>query len=96
MSQVPKKYNTEGPRYSDHYPAIGEGSYYVKYNYGTVSVDEDGSAYFTAPAGVELYFQALDADGKEIRPHGNHHATHRRRNPGLHRVPRIAERGPAA
>jgi len=70
LSQIPKKYNTEGPRYSDHYPAIGEGSYYVKHNYGTVPVDDDGSAYFTAPAGVELYFQALDADGKEIRRMG--------------------------
>ena len=70
MSQVPKKYNTEGPRYSDHYPAIGEGSYYVKYNHGTVPVHEDGSAYFVAPAGMELYFQALDADGKEIRRMG--------------------------
>ena len=24
---------------------------------------EDGSAHFRAPAGVELYFQALDAEG---------------------------------
>jgi len=70
MSQVPKKYNTEGPRYADHYPAIGLGSYYVKNNYGTVPVHEDGSAYFIAPAGEELYFQALDADGKEIRRMG--------------------------
>ena len=70
MSQSPKKYNTEGPRYSDHYPAIGEGSYYVKINYGTVPVHPDGSAYFTAPAGVELYFQALDEHGKEIRRMG--------------------------
>jgi len=70
MAQIKKKYNTEGPRYSDHYPAIGEGTYYVKYNYGTVPVYEDGSAYFIAPAGVELYFQALDANGKEIRRMG--------------------------
>lgn len=70
MSQLPKKYNTEGPRYSDHYPAIGEGTYYVKYNYGTVPVADDGSVYFTAPAGVELYFQALDKDGKEVRRMG--------------------------
>ncbi|MDZ7619925.1 MAG: hypothetical protein U1E05_23235, partial [Patescibacteria group bacterium] len=56
MSQLPKRYNTEGPRYSDHYPAIGEGTYYVKVNYGTVPVDDEGSAYFAAPAGVELYF----------------------------------------
>ena len=46
MSQPPKKYNTEGPRYSDHYPAIGEGTYYVKHNYGTVPVEADGSAHF--------------------------------------------------
>lgn len=70
MSQAPKRYNTEGPRYSDHYPAIGEGTYYVKVNYGTVPVAEDGSAYFVAPAGVEFYFQALDAGGKEIRRMG--------------------------
>jgi len=70
MSQVPKKYNTEGPRYHDHYPVMGHGSYYVKYTYGTVPVQADGSAYFTAPAGVELYFIALDAAGKEIRRMG--------------------------
>jgi hypothetical protein len=71
MSQVPKKYNTEGRRYRDHYPAIGHGSYYVKYTYGTVPVAPDGSAYFTAPAGVELYFVALGASGKEIRRMGS-------------------------
>ncbi len=70
MSQVPKQYNTEGPRYSDHYPAIGEGTYYVKYDHGTVPVSEEGSAYFSAPAGVEIYFQALDAAGREIRRMG--------------------------
>ena len=71
MSQVPKTYNTEGRRYRDHYPAIGHGSYYVKYTYGTVPVAADGSAYFTAPAGVELYFVALDSRGKEIRRMGS-------------------------
>ncbi len=29
-------------------------------------VNEQGRAYFKAPAGVELYFQALDNDGKEL------------------------------
>ena len=66
MSQVPKKYNTEGPRYHDHYPIVGQGSYYVKVNHGTVPVGEDGSAYFRAPSNTELYFQALDENGKEI------------------------------
>jgi hypothetical protein len=70
MSQVPKKYNTEGPRYHDHYPVVGYGSYYVKYYYGTVPVYEDGTAYFKAPAGVELYFIAIDSDGKEVRRMG--------------------------
>jgi len=66
MSQSPKKYNTEGPRYHDHYPIIGQGSYYVKVNHGTVPVDANGSAYFRAPSNTELYFQALDEHGKEI------------------------------
>ncbi len=71
MSQSPKKYNTEGPRYSDHYPLVGQGSYYVKENHGTVPVDENGSAYFSAPSNTELYFIALDASGKEIQRMGS-------------------------
>ncbi|MCY2928493.1 MAG: hypothetical protein NTV86_03190 [Planctomycetota bacterium] len=70
LSQSPKKWNTEGPRYNDHYPVIGYGSYYVKVLLGTVPVHEDGTAYFKAPAGIELYFEAVDADGKEIRRMG--------------------------
>jgi len=34
---------------------------------GTIPVEEDGSAYFRAPAGVCLFFQALDAEGMAIR-----------------------------
>ncbi len=34
---------------------------------GTVPVEEDGSAYFRAPAGVIVFFQALDADGKAVQ-----------------------------
>jgi len=70
MSQVAKKYNTEGPRYHDHYPVVGYGTYYVKHYYGTVPVDAGGTAYFKAPAGVELYFIAIDEGGKEIRRMG--------------------------
>jgi hypothetical protein len=66
MAQSPKKYNTEGPRYHDHYPIVGQGTYYVKINHGTVPVEENGAAYFKAPSNVELYFQALDENGKEI------------------------------
>jgi len=34
---------------------------------GTVPVEADGSAYFTAPAGVALSFQALDATGQAVQ-----------------------------
>lgn len=33
---------------------------------GTVPVEEDGSAYFTAPARKELFFQALDEEGLAV------------------------------
>ncbi|HEO69862.1 MAG TPA: hypothetical protein ENN80_01265 [Candidatus Hydrogenedentes bacterium] len=34
---------------------------------GTVRVEEDGSAFFRAPAGVAVFFQALDADGMALQ-----------------------------
>ncbi len=34
---------------------------------GVVPVEEDGSAFFEAPVGKEIYFQALDADGLAIQ-----------------------------
>jgi hypothetical protein len=34
---------------------------------GTAPVEEDGSAYFTMPAGAAVYFQALDENGMAIR-----------------------------
>ena len=71
LQQIPKKYNTEGPRYHDHYPVVGFGSYYVKRDLGTVPVDKNGSAYFKAPSNVELYFEALDKDGKEVSRMGS-------------------------
>lgn len=33
---------------------------------GTVPVEDDGSAYFRAPAGKPLYFQAVDAQGRAV------------------------------
>ena len=69
--QVPKKYNTEGPRIHDHYPLIGWGSYYVKELYGTVPVGEDGSLVFRAPANEELFFSAVDEKGREIQRMGS-------------------------
>ena len=66
LSQVPKPCNMRGQRAYDHDPLIGRGTYYVKYNHGTVPVESDGSACFNAPTGVELYFEALDSNGKEL------------------------------
>lgn len=71
IRQLPKKYNTEGPRFHDHYPIVGFGSYYVKENLGEAPVDDVGSAYFRAPSNCELYFIALDKDGKEIQRMGS-------------------------
>jgi hypothetical protein len=34
---------------------------------GTVPVEEDGSAYFRAPAGVIVFFQTLDEEGRALR-----------------------------
>lgn len=34
---------------------------------GTIPVESDGSAHFKAPAGVELFFQALDAEGCAVQ-----------------------------
>jgi hypothetical protein len=66
LSQQPKPCNMRGRRAYDHDPLIGRGTYYVKINHGRVPVEADGSACFEAPAGVELYFQALDANGVEV------------------------------
>ncbi|MBN1125469.1 MAG: hypothetical protein JXA82_10710 [Sedimentisphaerales bacterium] len=66
MKVIPKSCNMRGSRAYDMDPLMSRGTYYAKYCYGTVPVDENGCAYFKAPADVELYFQAIDADGKEL------------------------------
>jgi hypothetical protein len=38
-----------------------------KFVLGTVPVEEDGSAYFHAPAGVAVFFQALDRNGMALQ-----------------------------
>jgi hypothetical protein len=47
--------------------ASWQGSYDIKYFLGTVPVEKDGSAYFEAPPGKALYFQALDAEGRMLQ-----------------------------
>lgn len=44
-----------------------QGSYDVKKFYGVIPVEEDGSAFFEAPVGKALYFQALDRDGRMVQ-----------------------------
>jgi hypothetical protein len=71
MRQLPKTQNTEGPRYHDHYPIVGYGTYYTKEILGEVPVYENGSVYFRAPSNCELYFIALDKEGKEVQRMGS-------------------------
>ena len=44
-----------------------QGAYVVKNILGVVPVEEDGSAYFEVPPGRAVYFEALDAEGREIQ-----------------------------
>jgi cytochrome c553 len=39
----------------------------ARYLLGTVPVEADGSAFFTVPAGVPLYFQAVGEDGMAVQ-----------------------------
>jgi hypothetical protein len=45
----------------------GWTSYVAKTSWGLAPVEEDGSAHFTAPAGKQLYLQALDKDFNELQ-----------------------------
>ncbi|MFC1762139.1 hypothetical protein ACFL6U_08665 [Planctomycetota bacterium] len=71
MEVIPKSQNGEGNYIYNQYPLSSRGTYYIKRNHGTVPVGEDGSAYFRAPSNCELYFIALDKDGKEIQRMGS-------------------------
>ena len=51
----------------DQSPVMSYATYYAKRCWGTVPVEADGSACFKAPALREIYFQALDADGRELQ-----------------------------
>ncbi|MFH1919611.1 MAG: hypothetical protein ABIP48_07005, partial [Planctomycetota bacterium] len=51
-----------------NYPSIGvTRDDPGKFAIGTVPVEEDGSAYFHAPAGVAFFLQALDAEGMAVQ-----------------------------
>jgi len=51
----------------DESPVMSYGTYYAKRCWSTVPVMEDGSAHFMAPALREIYFQVLDAEGRELQ-----------------------------
>ncbi len=51
----------------DQSPSMGVGTYYAKRCWGEVPVEPDGSANFYVPALREIYFQALDENGREVQ-----------------------------
>ena len=53
--------NHDSPNVSASYGGLGREIL------GTVPVEDDGSAYFEAPSGVPLYFQALDGNRRAVQ-----------------------------
>ncbi|MCX6880765.1 MAG: DUF1080 domain-containing protein [Verrucomicrobia bacterium] len=56
-----------GPRAYDQSPLMSYATYYAKRCWGEVPVEADGSAHFRVPALREIYFQACDAEGRELQ-----------------------------
>ena len=65
MEQVRKSEDLASRAY-DQSPVMGYGTYYAKRCWGTVELEADGSAHFRALALREVYFQLLDAEGREV------------------------------
>ena len=56
------------PTHAAHIPAVGHDfAGNARMYLGSVPVEEDGSAYFTAPARKPLYFQAVDETGRAVQ-----------------------------
>lgn len=66
MEQVRKTEDLVSRAY-DQSPVMSYGTYYAKRDWGTVPIEEDGSAQFRVPALREIYFQVLDAEGRELQ-----------------------------
>ena len=66
MEQIRKTEDLDNRAY-DQSPVMSYGTYYAKRCWGEVPVEEDGSAHFYVPALREIYFQAIDAEGKELQ-----------------------------
>jgi len=48
-------------------PSAGDSVMPARYVLGTARVEADGSAYFRVPANIEVFFQALDANGLAVQ-----------------------------
>lgn len=70
VREMPKtvRINPEKRAFGFQFPVISAGATYAgKDILGEVDVEPDGSAYFEVPAGVPIYFMALDADGRAVQ-----------------------------
>lgn len=58
----------KAPDYRSNSPRIGfAGSANARAILGSVPVEKDGSAHFTVPANLPVYFQAIDEDGRAVQ-----------------------------
>jgi len=71
IEQVQKSRRMSGGEAWGHTPIIGRGTVHVRRVIGTVPVEEDGSAHFTAPALRSISLNLLDADGKLLMRMGS-------------------------
>ncbi|MGA2620810.1 MAG: hypothetical protein ABSF26_24575 [Thermoguttaceae bacterium] len=71
MELVPKTRPHTGGYAWNVSPTIGRGTFYVRRLIGTVPVEEDGSAHFTAPAVRDISFNVLDGEGRVVEKMGS-------------------------
>lgn len=73
IMEQPAKFpvNESSPRAFEMTPVMGRRCYYRKRCLGVVPVEKDGSAHFRVPALRELYFQALDTEGRAVQSMGS-------------------------
>ena len=58
----------KAPDYRANTPPIGHANFTnARAVLGTVPVEEDGSAHFTVPARIPIYFQAIDEEGRAVQ-----------------------------
>lgn len=58
----------KAPDYRGNTPTVGHtASANARAILGTAPVEEDGSAHFTVPAGLPVYFQAIDEEGRAVQ-----------------------------